>query len=197
MHDLSAQIAFILEIDKLKAVYRKTMVKADDNRHENSAEHSWHIALLAQTMVTYAEHSIDILRVTKMLLIHDIVEIDAGDLFAFADEQAHQAQEQKELDAAQRIFGLLPTASGQEMLNLWLEFEKADSVDAQFAKGMDCVLPIFQNMSNNGGSWKAHNVHKTQVLKRNSYLRSSAPKLWEYVEQQVDEAVKNGWLQNR
>ena len=135
MHDLSAQIAFILEIDKLKAVYRKTMVKADDNRHENSAEHSWHIALL--------------------------------------------------------------TASGQEMLNLWLEFEKADSVDAQFAKGMDRVLPIFQNMSNNGGSWKAHNVHKTQVLKRNSYLRSSAPKLWEYVEQQVDEAVKNGWLQNR
>ncbi|WP_166424766.1 HD domain-containing protein [Paraglaciecola sp. 20A4] len=194
MQDLAAQIAFILEIDKLKAVYRKTMVKADDNRNENSAEHSWHIALLAQTMATYAEHPINILRVTKMLLIHDIVEIDAGDLFAFADEEAHQAQEKKELEAAQRIFGLLPKALEKEMLNLWLEFEKADSVDAQFAKGMDRILPIFQNMSNNGGSWKVHNVCKAQVLKRNGYLRSSAPKLWEYVKQQVDVAVKKGWL---
>ena len=146
MHDLTAQIAFMLEIDKLKAVYRKTVVEADNNRHENSAEHSWHIALLAQVMADYASEPVDILRVTKMLLIHDIVEIDAGDLFAFAQVQDHQAQEQKELDAAKRIFGLLPEPSGQDMLNLWLEFEQAQSADAQYAKAMDRVLPVLQNI---------------------------------------------------
>ena len=176
MHDLSAQIAFILEIDKLKAVYRKTMVEADSNRHENSAEHSWHIAMLAQIMAGYAQRKIDILRVTKMLLIHDIVEIDAGDLFAFADEQDHQAQEQKELAAAKRIFGLLPPELALEMGNLWHEFEQAQTADAQFAKGM---------------------VQKSQVLKRNHYLKDIAPKLWQYVQQEVEIAVEKGWLLDR
>ncbi|MGY0577091.1 MAG: HD domain-containing protein [Paraglaciecola chathamensis] len=194
MHDLTAQIAFILEIDKLKAVYRKTVVEADNNRHENSAEHSWHIALLAQVMADYASEPVDILRVTKMLLIHDIVEIDAGDLFAFAQVQDHQAQEQKELDAAKRIFGLLPEPSGQDMLNLWLEFEQAQSADAQYAKAMDRVLPVLQNMSNHGGSWKTNKVKKSQVLKRNTYLQTIAPKLWDYVIEQVDIAVGNAWL---
>lgn len=197
MHDLSAQIAFILEIDKLKAVYRKTMVEADSNRHENSAEHSWHIAMLAQIMAGYAQRKIDILRVTKMLLIHDIVEIDAGDLFAFADEQDHQAQEQKEVAAAKRIFGLLPTELALEMGNLWHEFEQAQTADAQFAKGMDRVLPVLQNMSNQGGSWKANKVQKSQVLKRNHYLKDIAPKLWQYVQQEVEIAVEKGWLLDR
>ena len=195
MHDLSAQIAFILEIDKLKAVYRKTMVEADSNRHENSAEHSWHIAMLAQIMAGYAQRKIDILRVTKMLLIHDIVEIDAGDLFAFADEQDHQAQ--KELAAAKRIFGLLPPELALEMGNLWHEFEQAQTADAQFAKGMDRVLPVLQNMSNQGGSWKANKVQKSQVLKRNHYLKDIAPKLWQYVQQEVEIAVEKGWLLDR
>lgn len=194
MHDLSAQISFMLEIDKLKAVYRKTVVEADDNRQENSAEHSWHIALLANVMVEYADEPVDILRVTKMLLIHDIVEIDAGDLFAFADEQDHQAQEQKELEAAKRIFGLLPKHIGQSMLDMWLEFEQAHTADARFAKGMDRVLPVLQNMSNQGGSWKINHVKKSQVLKRNTYLQDIAPKLWEYVLSQVDIAVGKQWL---
>tara|TARA_R110002012_G_scaffold69395_1_gene179639 strand:- start:1187 stop:1780 length:594 start_codon:yes stop_codon:yes gene_type:complete len=194
MLDLSAQISFMLEIDKLKAVYRKTVVEADDNRHENSAEHSWHIALLAHVMVDYADEPVDILRVTKMLLIHDIVEIDAGDLFAFADEQDHQAQEQKELEAAKRIFGLLPKHTGQCMLDMWLEFEQAHTADARFAKGMDRVLPVLQNMSNQGGSWKVNQVKKSQVLKRNTYLQNIAPKLWEYVLNQVEIAVGEQWL---
>jgi putative hydrolase of HD superfamily len=194
MQDLSAQITFMLEIDKLKAVYRRTMVKTDNNRYENSAEHSWHIALLAQVMADYASKTVNILRVTKMLLIHDIVEIDAGDLFAFAEAQDHQAQEQKELDAAKRIFGLLPEQAGQDMLNLWLEFEQAQSADAQFAKAMDRVLPVLQNMNNHGGSWKTNKVKKSQVLKRNAYLQTNAPKLWNYVIEQVDIAVSHAWL---
>lgn len=194
MSELQQQIDFILELDKLKAVQRKTLVLADHNRQENSAEHSWHIAMLAQIMQPYAAQPVDIQRVTKMLLIHDIVEIDAGDLFAFASPEDLAAQESKEFDAAQRIFGLLPDEQCAGITALWLEFERASSPDARFAKAMDRVLPVLQNMSNNGGSWVAHGVQKHQVLARNSYLQGLAPLLWEYVCQQVDAAVEFGWL---
>lgn len=194
MIELQQQIGFILELDKLKAVQRKTLVMAAQNRHENSAEHSWHIAMLAHIMQQYAAEPVDIQRVTKMLLIHDIVEIDAGDLFAFANAQDLVAQESKEHDAAQRIFGLLPAGQCASLTELWMEFEQANSPDARFAKAMDRVLPVLQNMSNNGGSWVAHGVQKHQVLARNAYLQGLAPKLWDYVCQQVDEAVQQGWL---
>ena len=194
MTDLQQQLAFIIEIDKLKAVYRQTTVKEDNNRQENSAEHSWHIALIAQLLQGYAEQPIDITRVVKMLLIHDIIEIDAGDLFAFAETQDHQQQALKEEQAAQRLFGLLPEAQHQEYKSLWFEFEEAESNDAQFAKGMDRILPLVQNMNNQGGSWAKHKISQSQVLARNSYLEKSAPKLWQYVVEQTDLAVTNGWL---
>ncbi|WP_417696430.1 HD domain-containing protein [Psychromonas sp.] len=194
MTDLQQQLAFIIEIDKLKAVYRQTTVKEDNDRQENSAEHSWHITLVAQLLQDYAEQPIDITRVVKMLLIHDIIEIDAGDLFAFAETKDHKQQALKEEQAAQRLFGLLPEAQHQEYKSLWFEFEQAETNDAQFAKGMDRILPLVQNMNNQGGSWAKHKISRSQVLARNSYLEKSAPKLWQYVVEQTELAVANGWL---
>jgi putative hydrolase of HD superfamily len=194
MNTLEQQLDFLFQIEQLKAIYRQTTVKNDNNRQENSAEHSWHIALVAQILQEYAEHDIDINRVTLMLLIHDIIEIDAGDLFAFAESHQHEAQAIKELAAAERIFGLLPSQQGDVLKTLWIEFENAETHDAQFAKAMDRILPLFQNMANNGGSWMVHSVNKQQVINRNSYLKHSAPKLWQYACQQIDLAVENGWL---
>ena len=194
MEDLQKQLNFILELDKLKAVYRQALVKSDDNRFENSAEHSWHIAMLAHTLQGYAEETIDLSRVVHMLLIHDIVEIDAGDTFAFADEQTLAGQEDKEIEAANRLFGLLPQTQFEQTKTLWLEFEEAQTADARFAKGMDRILPLIQNMQNQGGSWARHSVKKSQVLKRNQYLEAITPKLWDYACTQIDIAVKNGWL---
>ena len=192
--ELAQQLSFIEEIDQLKSVYRQTHVKSDNNRNENSAEHSWHIALMANILAPYADEPIDLSRVVTMLLLHDIVEIDAGDTFAFAEQQDLDAQEDKELEALERIFGLLPEPQSSNMKQLWLEFEQAETVDARFAKAMDRVLPLVQNMSNQGGSWVKHKVKKSQVIARNSYLDGLAPKLWDYVCQQIDLAVANGWL---
>jgi putative hydrolase of HD superfamily len=184
----------VLELDRLKAVYRQTFVKPDNNRKENSAEHSWHIALMANILHEYAEDDVNISRVTNMLLIHDVVEIDAGDLFAFTEQAAQDSQKNEELKAAERIFGLLPEKQFKFMQGLWIEFEDALTVDAKFAKAMDRLLPLIQNMYNDGGSWAKHKVAKTQVLKRNHYLKQSTPKLWKYACDQIDLAVSNGWL---
>ncbi len=194
MTELEQQLAFIIEIDKLKAVYRQTTVKEDKNRHENSAEHSWHITLTAQLLQGYAEQPINMTRVIKMLLIHDIIEIDAGDLFAFAKQKDHQQQALKEEKAAQRLFGLLPTSQNEEYKSLWLEFEEANTSDAQFAKSMDRILPLVQNMNNQGGSWAKHKISQSQVLARNNHLQTIAPKLWQYVVSQTELAVAKGWL---
>lgn len=196
MQDLKQQLDFILELDRLKAVYRKVMVKSDKNRQENSAEHSWHIAMMAQTLHVYAAEPVNVARVTSMLLIHDIVEIDAGDTFAFAAQAELDAQEAKELAAAKRIFGLLPEQQCSEMLNLWLEFEAAETTDAKFAKAMDRILPLLQNMKNDGGSWAKHNVSRSEVIARNNLLDGLAPKLWTYVTEQIEFAVEKGWLRN-
>ena len=196
MQNLPEQLAFILELDRLKGVYRQTTVKADNNRQENSAEHSWHIALMANVLSEYTEEPVDVNRAVMMLLIHDIVEIDAGDTFAFAAQQELDGQEDKEIEAANRLFGLLPTAQFEQMKALWLEFEQAQTADARFAKGMDRILPLLQNMANGGGSWVRHGVTKSQVLKRNEYLQQVTPKLWQYACQQIDLAVANGWLKD-
>jgi putative hydrolase of HD superfamily len=196
MQDLKQQLDFILELDRLKAVYRKVVVKSDKNRPENSAEHSWHIAMMAQTLYVYAAEPVNVARVTSMLLIHDIVEIDAGDTFAFAAQAELDAQEAKELAAAKRIFGLLPEQQCSEMLNLWLEFEAAETTDAKFAKAMDRVLPLLQNMTNDGGSWAKYNISRSEVIARNNLLDGLAPKLWTYVVEQIEFAVEKGWLRN-
>ena len=185
---------FITELDKLKSIKRQITLPLDNDRQENSAEHSWHVALMATTLAPFAAQSIDIGRVVRMILIHDVVEIDAGDLFAFQEAAEHEAQAEKELAAAKRIFGLLPAPFNEELLALWLEFEEAKTPDAEFAKAMDRVLPVFQNMKNQGGSWKKHGVTRNKIEQRNKHLTTCAPKLWEYVNTQLDSAVNKGWL---
>ena len=185
---------FITELDKLKAVKRQITLPLDNDRQENSAEHSWHVALMATTLAPFAAQPIDISRVVRMILIHDVVEIDAGGLFAFQEAAEHEAQAEKELAAAKRIFGLLPAPLNQELLALWLEFEEAETPDAEFAKAMDRVLPVFQNMQNQGGSWKKHGVTREKIAQRNKHLIACAPSLWDYVNTQLDNAVKKGWL---
>ncbi|NVK56536.1 MAG: HD domain-containing protein [Alteromonadaceae bacterium] len=192
--NFSEQLSFLLEMDKLKSVYRKALVKADNNRFENSAEHSWHVALMANILAPYAEQPFDIHRVTLMLLIHDIVEIDAGDTFAFDEKAILEQQSEKEEQAATRIFGLLPPAQKDYYHSLWQEFEKAETPDAMFAKSMDRVLPLLQNMQNEGGSWARNNVTKQQVINRNKHLQDIAPTLWAYVLEQIDTATEKGWL---
>ena len=190
------QAAFIHEVDQLKAIKRQLRLPHDEDRQENSAEHSWHVALSALMLAEYAEQPVDISRVITMILIHDLVEIDAGDMFAFAEAADHAEQELKELAAAKRIFGLLPEEQGQHYLKLWLEFEAAETNDARFAKAMDRVLPVFQNMQNEGGSWARHDVTQQQILDRNTYLQTCAPKLWDYVNEQTSLAVEKGWLRS-
>ncbi|SEL03740.1 putative hydrolases of HD superfamily [Colwellia chukchiensis] len=194
MTALEQQLNFIIELDKLKSIYRQALIKSDHNRFENSAEHSWHAAMLAPILQQYAIAEINISRVMTMLLIHDIVEIDAGDMFAFADNNALLVQTEKEMAAAKRIFGLLPESQASSFMQLWSEFELAQTLDAKFANAMDCLLPLLQNMNNSGGSWARHTVTKSQVLKRNQHLEHLAPKLWQYVNTQVTVALQKGWL---
>ncbi|WP_413282966.1 HD domain-containing protein [Vibrio sp. MA40-2] len=194
MKELTKQLDFILEMDKLKAVYRRALIKDDKNRFENSAEHSWHISLMAHVLAPYAEGPIDISRVTLMLLLHDIVEIDAGDTFAFDTKAILDQQSDKEVAAAKRIFGLLPEGQSKQFINLWHEFEQAKTPDACFAKAMDRILPLIQNVQNEGGSWSQHHVLKQQVINRNKHLEKSAPKLWSFVLEQIEFATEKGWL---
>lgn len=194
MQNLEAQLAFIRELDKLKGVYRLARVKTDNNRRENSAEHSWHLCLIAHVFVEYVDEPIDMHRVLRLLLVHDIVEIDAGDTFAFAPQAALDAQPEKELRAAKRLFGLLPEHQGEELLNLWLEFEQRETPEARYAVAVDRVAPLIMNVANDGGSWRHHSPTRSQVLKRNAFIKNAVPRLWSYVETQVDLAVTQGWL---
>ncbi|WP_088328404.1 HD domain-containing protein [Lacimicrobium sp. SS2-24] len=194
MQTLQQQIDFILELDRLKGVCRQALIKSDENRQENSAEHSWHVAMTAHVLHRYAEEPVDVSRVVMMLLIHDVVEIDAGDTFAFAATHELDAQQGIEIEAAKRIFGLLPESQSRELEALWHEFEHAETADARFAKAIDRVLPLLQNMQNEGGSWARHSVSKSQVVVRNQYLEGLAPTLWAYVLEQLDIAVENKWL---
>lgn len=194
MIHLQQQLAFIRELDRLKSVYRQSLVKSDNNRNENSAEHSWHLCLMAHVLQEYVDEEIAIERVVRMLLVHDIVEIDAGDTFAFATTTALTDQPEKELKAAERIFGLLPSHQRDEMLAVWLEFEQGETAEAQYAKAIDRVVPVLMNLVNDGGGWRRHSLKRSQLIKRNEFLRISMPRLWDYLVSQIDFAVEQGWL---
>lgn len=194
MQNLDAQLAFIRELDKLKGVYRLARVKTDDNRRENSAEHSWHLCLIAHVLLEYVDEPLDINKVTRLLLVHDIVEIDAGDTYAFGPQSALNEQPEKELRAARRLFGLLPDKQGQELLNLWLEFERRETLEARYAVAIDRITPLIMNVANDGGSWRHHAPTRSQALKRHEYIQIAVPRLWDYVVAQVDFAVSQGWM---
>lgn len=185
MTHLLQQIAFIKEIDKLKYIQRKTKLFHSD-RPENDAEHSWHLAMMALVLTPHAAEDIDILKVIKMVLIHDIVEIDAGDIFIYDTQQNHQNTE-NELQAAQRIFGLLPKAQAQELIALWLEFEEGKTAEAKFAKTLDRLEPILQNSTNDGGTWKEYDVPYDKVYEKTKSMHKGSPTLWNYALSLIDD----------
>ena len=191
MERLEKQLALIIELDQLKSVLRRTRVKSADRRLENSGEHSWHVALMAVLMQEHANAPIDIARVMKMLLIHDVVEIDAGDTFVY-DVAASKEQEEKELKAAERLFGMLPSDQGDELFALWKEFEAAQSDDAKYAKALDRLIPMLLNYHNDGQSWKEHGVTREQALTINKRIESGSVTLWGKAKELIEEATEKG-----
>jgi putative hydrolase of HD superfamily len=192
MDRLQQQLSFILEIDKLKSILRQTLI-IDRSRRENTAEHSWHLAVMAGLLAEYATGPVDVARVTRMVLVHDIVEIDAGDTFAF-DADGILTKKQREREAADRIFGLLPPEQGNELRGLWEEFEAEETEDAQFANAIDRLEPCLLNANTEGGTWRKHSPSLDKVMERMKPVKLYMPQVWPVVQKIIDEAVANGWV---
>ncbi|MEQ9552114.1 MAG: HD domain-containing protein [Coleofasciculus sp. G3-WIS-01] len=190
---LSQQIQFILEIDKLKGILRQTRL-IDDSRPENSAEHSWHLALMAIILAEYVPSQVDLGRAIIMVLLHDLVEIDAGDTFCY-DVQGNQDKAIREEKAATRIFGMLPEDQGQSLREIWAEFEAAATPTAQFAVALDRLQPLLLNQQNQGGTWQLYGISEDQVMQRMAPVQDGTPQLWALVEQIVADCIKAGYLQ--
>ena len=190
--DLLNQIAFIKEIDKVKYIQRKTKLFNSD-RNENDAEHSWHLALMAIVLAEHSDEPIDILKVVKMVLIHDIVEIHSGDVFIY-DTVKNHCNSDAERMAADRIFGLLPKKQAEEMIGIWEEFEAGETNEAKFAKSMDRLEPLLQNTSNDGGTWKEFGVNYKKVYEKKSVIKEGSKTLWNYAEGLINESVEKGIL---
>jgi len=173
---LTRQLAFVVEVDRLKEILRQTPI-ASGARPENSAEHSWHLALMASVLASHAAEPVDLLRVLPMLLIHDVVEIDAGDTFAF-DEGGNATKQAREELAADRIFGLLPPEQTATFRALWDEFEAMATPESRFANALDRLQPLLLNAESGGGSWRAHGIRRDQVLQRMDPIRTALPELW-------------------
>lgn len=186
--DLEKSFAFILEVEKLKAVQRKVKPLGLD-RYENSAEHSWQIALLALVLKRYADEEIDVEKVVRMLLVHDIGEIDADDVFFF-DEAGRSDAKEKESAAMKRIFGILPDETAEEFFELWNEFENGDSAEAKYARAIDRVMPVLQNLYNNRQSWTENNVTKEQILTKTAYISGAGAILWETIAEKINAAFE-------
>jgi putative hydrolase of HD superfamily len=193
MDRLDQQIRFVAEIGRLKGVLRQTML-AGPGRRENSAEHSWHLAVMAVTLAEHAPPGTDIGRVTAMVLLHDLVEIDAGDLFVYADEAQQARQEEAERAAADRIFALLPPDQAASFRGLWDEFEERRTPEARFARGLDRLQPMLENLAAGGGTWTEHGITADQVLDKVKLIEDGSPALGRYAAGLVDRAVRDGLL---
>ncbi len=190
---LRQQIEFLKEIDDLKQILRQTVL-TKDRRQENDAEHSWHLAMLVMVLSEYSNHSsIDLLRTVKMVLIHDIIEIDAGDTFCY-DDHDRNAKTEKERKAAHRIFGILPEEQAQEFIDLWEEFEAMETPEAQFAAAVDRLQPLLLNYYSEGYAWKKHGIKRSQVIERNHHISKGSKVLWEFAENLIEESVNKGYL---
>jgi putative hydrolase of HD superfamily len=190
--DLADRLRFIYELDELKGVLRQTLL-ADASRQENSAEHSWHLALTAMALAPLADPPIDVERAIKILLVHDIVEIDAGDVFIYDDAQ-RAAVEAAERAAADRIFGLLPDPQGKELRELWDEYEARETPEARFAYSCDRLQPMMLNLAIGGGSWRAHGITADRVKGINGRIAWGLPSVWRAAEAMLDAAVADGDL---
>jgi 5'-deoxynucleotidase YfbR-like HD superfamily hydrolase len=186
---IARQLAFLVEADLLKNVLRRTQL-TDGSRQENSAEHSWHLALTAMVLEEYASAPVNLGKVLRMLIVHDLVEIDAGDTFAF-DIAGNVTKEERERRAADRIFGLLPGELRSELRGLWEEFDQAATPEARFANAVDRIQPFLQNRETRGGSWRIHNLSREQVLARMDPIRTELPRLWPTVITTLEELFSN------
>ena len=190
---LAKQVEFIVEIDKLKQVVRRTWL-TDKSRQENDAEHSWHLGVMAILLLEHAQQPrLDLLRVLKMVLIHDLVEIDAGDTFAYDDAGALDKAE-RESAAADRVFGLLPADQAAELRTLWEEFEARQTPEAKYAAALDRFQPMLHNYRTQGKAWQEHGITADQVIARNQHIAEGSPALWEYAREFVADAVAKGYL---
>ena len=189
---LHKQIQFIVEVDKVKNIFRQTYL-ADANRKENDAEHSWHLALMAILLKDYMEEEADLIKVMTMVLIHDLVEIDAGDTYAY-DEKGAVTKRDREEKAADRIFGLLPEDQGNEFRMLWEEFEAYETAEAKYAHLLDNFQPLLLNDASGGKSWAEHGVHKSQVYKRNERIPETSGMIWEQIQKIVQKNIEQGHL---
>ncbi len=190
--ELASRLAFVYELDKLKTVLRQSML-ADDSRQENSAEHSWHLAMTAMTLAPLADEPIDVARAIKILLVHDIVEIDAGDVFIYDDEQ-RAAAEAAEQAAADRIFGLLPDEQAAEFRALWDEYESHSTPEGRFAYACDRLQPLLLNVAIGGGSWRRHGITADRVKAINGAIDDGLSQVWAVAERFIDQAVADGQL---
>jgi len=189
---LEQQIRFILEIDKLKTILRRTYLLHVD-RAENTAEHSWHLAMMAILLAEHANEPVDVSRVVKMVLIHDIVEIDAGDTYIY-DVQGALDKAEREHAAADRLFGMLPSDQEREFRMLWEEFESRQTTDAKFAAALDRFMPQLHNYHTQGRSWKEHGITADRVLARNACMAEGSASLWDLAQALLDDAVAKGFL---
>lgn len=192
---IDRQFDFIREIDKEKFITRQTFL-SDAKRRENDAEHAWHMAIMTLLLSEYANEEIDVLRVISMLLIHDLVEIDAGDTYAY-DEEGKQTQRVREVKAADRIYGILPKDQGKKLRALWEEFEEAQTPEAKFAHVMDNVQPAMLNAHTEGKDWIAKGVRLSQILERNAHTAEGSQKLWDYAYTNfIEQNVKTGKIKD-
>ena len=188
------QLAFVVEIDKMKSVMRRTIL-IDRSRRETDAEHSWHFALMAFVLMEYAKDDIDINRVIKMALVHDLVEVYAGDTFAY-DKKGYEDKEKRELEAAEKIFGLLPDDQNRELRGLWDEFEAVQTKESKYANAIDRLQPLINNYKTDGHTWHAYDteVESEQVYKRMEPIKTAAPEVWEFIEFVIMDSIEKGYL---
>lgn len=187
---LQKQIAFIKEIDKVKSIFRQTYL-ADGTRKENDAEHSWHIALMAVLLKEYVSEDVDVAKVMTMVLIHDLVEIDAGDTYAY-DSEGAKSKREREVKAAERIFGILPEDQGMYFRELWEEFEAYETPDTKYAHLLDNFQPLLLNDASGGRSWNEHGVHKSQIYKRNEKVQETSEEIWNTIQEVVESHIAKG-----
>lgn len=188
---LDSQFDFCREIDKEKFIKRQTYL-SDGEHKENDAEHAWHMAVMALVLSEYSNEPVDLLRTISMILMHDVVEIDAGDTYAY-DDEGKKTQAERELKAADRIFGMLPKEQAERFKELWLEFEEQKTPEARFARAMDNIQPIMLNAASDGKSWKEHGIHLHQILGRNTNTPKGSEELWKYAKERfIDANVRSG-----
>lgn len=192
---LDQQLKFVAEIDKMTQIFRRTML-VDGSRRENDAEHSWHIAVMALLFTEYVKQKPDVGRAVKMVVVHDLVEIYAGDTFAF-DVEGNKTKEQNEAAAADKLFAQLPTEQGAEIRALWEEFDDMKTPDSIYANCMDRIQPFLHNTLTTGATWKEGQVSKKQVEQRLAIVKENMPELWSWVEINIDNAIKHGWIKNQ